>query len=165
MHPINLYTVETLVLDPNILRDSVLTCIEQLRYQAYVHVCAIAWKVAFQELRALTNTKQLSRFGLGVNPLELNDLYDFLWNLGELLQTDDCLSVLQPVYRPWPKIREAEELSIQFYMILDRTREEDLSELRQYEGREDLDVYEPVLRETLAFGLRRKKIIYSNLTP
>ena len=30
-----------------------------------------------------------------------------------------------------------------------RTREEDLAELRLYEGREDLDNYEPVLREVL----------------
>ena len=58
VQPINLYTIETLILDPNILRDSVLTRIEQIRFQAYIHVNAIMWKVCFQELRALTNTKK-----------------------------------------------------------------------------------------------------------
>ncbi len=35
-----------------------------------------------------------------------------------------------------------------FYAVLDRSREEDLlAELRLYAGREDLENYEPVLRE------------------
>jgi hypothetical protein len=34
IQPINLYCIETLILDPNILIDSILTRIEQLRYQA-----------------------------------------------------------------------------------------------------------------------------------
>ncbi len=56
--------------------------------------------------------------------------------------TTVCPCSSQPEYIPGPKVRESEELSIQFYKILDRTREEDLLELRQYEGREDLNVYE-----------------------
>jgi hypothetical protein len=125
IQPINLYCIETLVLDANILRDSILTRVEQIRsahlshpvlqypkpvpspasrFQAYVHTCAIMWKVCFQELRALTNTKQLSEAGLNVNPMELNDIYEHVWNLGVLLQTTDCLQILQLVYRAWPKV-------------------------------------------------------------
>ena len=70
VQPINLYTIETLILDPNILRDSVLTRIEQIRFQAYIHVNAIMWKVCFQELRALTNTKKMD-----THPMELSNIY------------------------------------------------------------------------------------------
>ncbi len=51
------YTVTTLRLGADILRDSVLTRLENLHYEAYVHVNAIMWKVAFEELRALINKK------------------------------------------------------------------------------------------------------------
>ncbi len=47
----------------------------------------------------------------------------------------------------------AEASSVEFYRVLERNRAEDLSELRQYSSREDLDIYEPVLREVLClFG-------------
>jgi hypothetical protein len=62
------------------------------------------WKVCFQELRALTNTKQLSLAGLNVNPMELNDIYEHVWNLGVLLQTNESLSILEPEFRAWPKV-------------------------------------------------------------
>ncbi len=91
-------------MDANILRDSILTRIENNRFQAYVHTCAIMWKVCFQELRALTNTKQLSDDGLNVNPMELNDIYEHVWNLGVLLKTDECLAILLEEFRPWPKV-------------------------------------------------------------
>ena len=104
IQPVNLYCIETLILDANILRDSILTRIENNRFQAYVHTCAIMWKVCFQELRALTNTKQLSYDGLNVNPMELNDIYEHVWNIGVLLKTDECLSILLEEFRPWPKV-------------------------------------------------------------
>ena len=75
-----------------------------LRFQAYVHANAMMWKVCFKELRALTNTKQLSLSGLNVNPMELNDVYEHVWNVGVLLESDLCLSILQTDYRPWPKV-------------------------------------------------------------
>ena len=74
------------------------------RFQAYVHANAMMWKVCFKELRALTNTKQLSLSGLNVNPMELNDVYEHVWNVGVLLESDLCLSILEPDYRPWPKV-------------------------------------------------------------
>jgi len=120
--PINLYCIETLILDPNILRDSTLTRIENIRFQAYIHTNAIMWKVCFHELRALTNTKQMSAFGLGVNPMELGDIYDHLWNMGLLLQWDQCLDILQSDYRAWPKVRENVECSREFYEALHRSR-------------------------------------------
>lgn len=159
VQPINLYTIETLILDPNILRDSILTRIEQIRFQAYIHVNAIMWKVCFQELRALTNTKKMDTLGLGVNPMELSDIYEHVWNHGVLLQTGECLTVLQPEYRPWPKVREAEAGSVHFYNVLNRTREDDLAELQSFEGRADLETYEPVLREVL--NLFGKAIVMS----
>jgi hypothetical protein len=62
------------------------------------------WKVCFQELRSLTNTKQLSENGMNINPMEINDVYEHVWNLGVLLQTNDCLTILEIRYRPWPKV-------------------------------------------------------------
>jgi hypothetical protein len=96
-------TVSTVLLGPNILRDSVLTRLENMHYEAYVHCCAIMWKSIFQELRGLTNTKYL------LNPMELNDLYDHLWNVGVLLQSDDPESIVDDEFRPWPRVRGNEE--------------------------------------------------------
>ncbi len=115
------------------------------RFQAYIHTCGIMWKVCFQELRALTNTKELSVCGLHVNPMELNDVYEHVWNLGILLQTEDSLSILEPEYRAWPKVRVAEAGSVEFYRILNRTKEMDLEELQCFRRREDIGNYEPVL--------------------
>ncbi len=56
-----------------------------MHYEAYVHVCAVLWKTAFEELRGLTNKKSVQDTGVGLNPMELNDLYDHLWNMGALL--------------------------------------------------------------------------------
>jgi hypothetical protein len=103
-----------------------------------------------------------------------------VWNLGLLLQSDESLDVLQSDYRAWPKVREGEAGSIKFYTVLHRSRsspykplciclirtlnlsiylsltislrEEDLAELRQHEGREDVDNYKNVLRELHLFG-------------
>jgi hypothetical protein len=106
--PIIKYTVGTIKLGANILRDSVLTRLENMHFEAYLHVNAIMWKVspptlpnphrrtitdtlpcpqiAFEELRGLTNKTDLQQKGVGLNPMELNDLYDHLWSLGTLLQ-------------------------------------------------------------------------------
>ncbi len=51
------YTVRTLLLESNILRDSVLMLAECLHFEAYVHVCTIMWRLVFKELRGLTNSK------------------------------------------------------------------------------------------------------------
>ncbi len=42
---------------------------------------------------------------------------------------------------------------MEFYQVLERNREDHLAELRHYATREDIDNYEPVLREILSlFG-------------
>ncbi len=91
-------------INPIILRDSVLTRLENLHYEAYVHANAIMWKVAFEELRALTNKKDLQAVGVGLSPLELNVLYDHMWNLGTLLQGEGALTILDATFRPWPRV-------------------------------------------------------------
>ncbi len=44
------YTIETLVLDPNVLRDSILARMEIVQFEAYLHVNAIMWRQVFREL-------------------------------------------------------------------------------------------------------------------
>jgi hypothetical protein len=46
VQPIIEYTVSTIQLGANILRDSVLTRLENMHYEDYVHVNAIMWKVS-----------------------------------------------------------------------------------------------------------------------
>jgi hypothetical protein len=38
------------------------------------------WRVVYRELRALTNDKKLA-----LNPMDLNDLYEEVWNLGGIV--------------------------------------------------------------------------------
>ncbi len=49
VQPIIQYTVSTIQLGANILRDSVLTRLENMHYEAYAHVNAIMWKVSAPE--------------------------------------------------------------------------------------------------------------------
>ncbi len=72
------FTVSMCALDANILRDAVLMRLENIRFEVYVHVNALMWQVAFAELRALTNRNSITESGLGLNPMELNALYEYL---------------------------------------------------------------------------------------
>jgi hypothetical protein len=49
-------------------------------------------------------------------------VYEDVWNVGTLLQSDDALSVLEPNFRPWPKVKEASEASHAFYQVHDRNK-------------------------------------------
>jgi hypothetical protein len=89
--PIMQYTVETLQLGPSILRDLVSTRVQDQRFEAFVHANSILLKVVFHELRALTNTTKICDAGLGVNPLEIYDIMDHLWNVAVVLQTNEAL--------------------------------------------------------------------------
>jgi hypothetical protein len=129
------YTIETLRLGSNVLRDSVLTRIQDQRFEAYVHANAVLWKVMFHELRALTNTTKISDAGLSVNPMKINDLMDHMWNVAVVLQSDDALCVLDDNFRPWPKVRAEELASLRFYAKLERSRAADVAELRDFETR------------------------------
>jgi hypothetical protein len=140
-------------LDANILRDAVLVRLENIRFEAYVHVNALMWKVAFAELRALTNRNAITESGLGLNPMELNALYEYLWNLGVLLKTEGCLSILQLDYRPWPKVHEGDTVSVKFYMRLDKNKETNMAELNNFHARSDVLRYTQVLKQQLGlFG-------------
>jgi hypothetical protein len=49
--PIITFTVSLCAMDANILRDAVLVRLENIRFEAYVHINALMWIVAFAELR------------------------------------------------------------------------------------------------------------------
>jgi hypothetical protein len=86
--------------------------------------------------------------------MELNDLYDHLWNMGTTLQSEDALSVLETDYRPWPRVRYTEGASRHYYDHLERNKAAALTEIKQYEKKSDVAVYTPILLEVLQlFGL------------
>ena len=86
--------------------------------------------------------------------MELNDLYDHLWNTGTLLQSEDACSVLENDYRPWPRVRYTEGASRHYYVHLEKSKPAALMELKQYENKSDVAVYTPILLEVLQlFGL------------
>ena len=114
-----------------------------IQYECYVHVNATMWRVVYRELRALTNDKSMA-----LNPMDVNDNYDALWNVGVLLQNEmEVLSIFEVGYRPWPKFKAETETSRAFYAIHDRAKQSDLAELRQYESREDLENYIAMLKK------------------
>ena len=140
-------------LDENVLRDAVLVRLENIRFEAYVHVNALMWIVAFAELRALTNRKAVSESGFGLNPMEVNDLYEYLWNMGVTLQSDNAMGIFEQEYRPWPKLHAGDAVSDAFYRRLDRNKAAHIEELCAYNTRVDRVRYEQVLKTQLAlFG-------------
>jgi hypothetical protein len=151
--PIITFTVSMCALDANILRDAVLVRLENIRFEAYVHVNALMWQVAFAELRALTNRNSITETGQGLNPMELNALYEYLWNVGVLLKTDGCLTILDPDYRPWPKVHEGDAVSVKFYLRLEKNKVEHMAELNNFTARRDVIRYTKVLQQQLGlFG-------------
>ena len=91
---------------------------EIIHYECYVHVNAIMWRVVYRELRALTNDSTMN-----LNPMEINELYEQVWNVGVVLQSDDALTILDLEYRPWPKMNEGTEASTEFYRVHDRNKQ------------------------------------------
>jgi hypothetical protein len=73
--------------------------------------------VAFAEVRALTNRKAVRETGFGLNPMELNDLYEYLWNMGVKMQSGNAMVVFEAAYRPWPKLHEDDAVSATFYGV------------------------------------------------
>jgi hypothetical protein len=55
--------------------------------------------------------------------MELNDVYEEVWNVGVLLMSDEALSILDDDYRPWPKVKEGTEESRHFYTVHDRDKQ------------------------------------------
>ncbi len=89
-----------------------------LPIECFIHANAIMWRVVYRELRALTNDASMN-----LNPMEINDVYEEVWNVGVLLQSEDSLSCLDLDYRPWPKIKEDTDESKEFYRIHDRNKQ------------------------------------------
>ena len=97
------YTCKTRQLGANTLRDSIFQRLELIHFDAYIHVCATMWVVAFEELRALTNSTEVA-----LNPIELHRIYDKLWELGTKLQSESSLDIYSGDYRPWEEQRGLE---------------------------------------------------------
>jgi hypothetical protein len=95
---------------------------EMLPFECYVHVNAIMWRAVYRELRALTNDGAMD-----LNPMELNDVYEEVWNVGVLLMSDEALSILDEDYRPWPIVKEGTEESRHFYTVHERDKQVILS--------------------------------------
>jgi hypothetical protein len=148
LHPLLDYEVKALLDDANVLRDSILIQLETLHFEAYCHVCALMWRVVFMELRGLTNST-----GLEIDPLTLNEIYEHLYDLGKVLQTDQALTIFDPMFRPWPHIYHNKERSKKFYTRLERDLNADMTKLRAYKERADLEKYEAMLKKVLqVFG-------------
>jgi hypothetical protein len=154
LKPLLDYEVKSLLDEANVLRDSILVQLETLQFEAYCHVCALMWRVVFKELRGLTNSK-----GLEINPMTLNGIYENLYDVGLLLQSDSCLTVFEPEFRPWPHVFQDKQRSRQFYMRVEHNLQSDMEILRSFRGREDEKNYTTVLRQVL--GLFGKGIVAS----
>ena len=142
------YTVETLLLDANILRDSILVRMELIHFECYLHVNASMWRLVYRELRALTNDSTLN-----LNPLEINDLYDYLWDVGSLLECEESLTIYEDGWRPWARVKGGTEASMKFYAVHDRHKQRDMDILRKYKGRTDIAEYKIILQKVLSlFG-------------
>jgi hypothetical protein len=51
-------------------------------------------------------------------------IYESVWNVGTLLQSDAVLQeILNVDYRPWPKVKEGTTISADFYEVHDRSKE------------------------------------------
>jgi hypothetical protein len=154
LHALLDYEMKSLLDDPNVLRDSILIQLETLHFEAYCHVCALLWRVIFKELLVLTNSK-----GLEIDPITLNRIYEDLYDVGCLMQTDQALVLLESNFRPWPHIYQNKNRSKQLYTHLEQNLEADLNNLRAYKGRQDAEKYEEMLRTVL--GIYGKGIVES----
>jgi hypothetical protein len=86
---------------------------------------------------------------LEIEPLTLIEIYEHLYDLGKLLQTDKTLTILDTMFRPWPHIYQNKKRSKHFYTRLERDLEVDLNRLWAYRQRPDVDKYEAMLKTVL----------------
>ena len=146
--PANEYLVDTIVLGPNILRDSTLQRMECAYFEAYVHVSALMWVTAFSQLRFLTNATMVS-----LNPMEVNDLYDYLWKMGDKMKGPEALDIFEDAYEPWPQVQQNNDALRKWCEDKAEARREQRGVLRGFYNRHDRVEYEPILRELMAlFG-------------
>ena len=98
------------------------------------------------ELQGLTNSK-----GLEIDPMTLNALYEDLYDVGLLMQTEKALVLLEPYFRPWPHLYQNKKRSAKFYTNLEHNLEADMGILRAYKTRDDVQTYEGMLRTVIGF--------------
>ena len=60
---------------------------------------------------------------MNLNPMEINDIYEAVWNVGVVLQSDEALSMFDLDYRPWAKVKEGTEAFTEFYRVHDRNKQ------------------------------------------
>ncbi len=86
-------------------------------------------------------------------PLELNTLYEHLYDLGKKLQTEDSMVVFETGFRPWPHVFKGRGRSKKFYSRVDANLVEDLARIKNFMAREDSLKYCEILRDVLkCFG-------------
>jgi hypothetical protein len=91
---------------------------------------------------------------LELNPLELNNLYEHLYDLGKKLQSDESMVVFEDGFRPWPHVFKPRGRSAKFYGRVDANLTEDLARIRNFTAREDSLKYCKILRDVLrCFGI------------
>jgi hypothetical protein len=86
--------------------------------------------------------------------MELNTLYEYLYDLGLHLQTEGSLDVFKAGFRPWPHVFKGGGRSKKFYSRVDANLDEDLARIGINSHRADKDSYTAILREVLnCFGI------------
>ena len=79
--------------------------------------------------------------------------------MGVTLQSDNAKVILEPDYRPWPKLHAGDAVSDAFYRRLDRNKPAHIDELRAFTTRADRLRYEQELKTQI--GLFGKAVVTS----
>ena len=139
------YTDTTRRLGSNVLRDSVFQRLELLHFQAYIHAGAAMWDICWEELRTLANSSSVE-----LNPLQLNCIYDELWKVGVLLQSEEAFDFLAENYRPWAEVNDLAGWYAKRRSCARSNKRREM--LRAYSSRGDADKFTPILKQVLAIG-------------
>jgi len=84
---------------------------------------------------------------------QLPRLYEYVYDLALLLQSDKCLSIFDLHFRAWPHIYQNRGRAQKFYKGIDSNLAEDHVALNKFHAREDSVKYTELLRKILAiFG-------------
>jgi hypothetical protein len=107
------------------------------------------WRMVFKELRGLTNSK-----GLELHPMELNELYEYLYDLGTMLPGDTRFSIFEVGFRPQPHVFKGKGRPKKFYGAVDRNLTVALEVLRLNDTKDDAETYKTIMRAALrCFGM------------
>jgi hypothetical protein len=99
-------------------------------------------------LRALTNDSTLI-----LNPLQINDLHDYLWDVSSLSQCEESLTIYEDGWRPWARFKGESDETLKFYEVHDRNKDRDMAILCKFKVRSDIAEYTVILQKVLSlFG-------------